>query len=47
MSVMRYEPWILMNRMQRDFDRLLKQNSTVSEEQRSALSAGRLELPRQ
>ena len=35
MSVMRYEPWILMNRMQRDFDRLLKQNSPVSEEQQT------------
>ena len=35
MSVMRYEPWILMNRMQRDFDRLLAQNAPVTEEQQS------------
>ena len=35
MSVLRYEPWILMNRMQRDFDRLLQQNAPVSDEQQS------------
>ena len=35
MSVLRYEPWILMNRMQRDFDRLLQQNAPVAEEQQS------------
>lgn len=32
MSVMRYEPWVLMGRLQRDLDRLLNTGGTGSEE---------------
>ena len=35
MSVMRYEPWVLMSRLQRDLDRLIGANGTGTEEQQT------------
>ena len=35
MSVMRYEPWMLMTRLQRDLDRLMQGNGTNTEEQQT------------
>lgn len=35
MSVMHYEPWVLMSRLQRDLDRLITANGTASEEPQS------------
>ena len=32
MTVMRYEPWLLMNRLQRDIDRLLTPNLNPGED---------------
>ena len=35
MSVMHYEPWVLMGRLQRDLDRLLNQGATAGAENQS------------
>jgi HSP20 family protein len=38
MSVMRYEPWSLMNRLQRDFDRLLQQQTASEAEEQQSIA---------